>query len=646
MKKNSFPLVQKIISQLEAYKFDGAIITSSDPHSSLYPSDSFLMRKILIEFEGSAGTLLFYRQNKKICLGLFVDGRYHLEAKAQFANSGINIFCLGLPSVLEPIAFLKTRSKENKRIYVDGHTVSVSDFQKWERELAVSNILLSTHSKVDQIFSDIRGGVEEIKISPYIPVITRATGGCLKFQEDSFAYEALAMGAKNRIRNLKSTLGKQNLDAILISSLEQISFILSLRGHDINYNGLFYSYLFVSKKECRLFLHKETLSGEVANYCKEIGIKIDNYPTSFASLLPTSQKIKRLAIDFSSSSILLKNEISTLGIEVVEWEKIYNSIEREKSIRTTCELDYLQMALTVDGVALVKLYNHLQTHLMVQTHNTANTITEEEAADLIHSYRQEASAKLLGDNHYCGPSFKTISCSGETSAVVHYQPSSSRPILSDSPYLIDTGGLFLWATTDITRVFYFPSKRPIFRSRKNFLKTKNQDFLLLKKIYTLVVKGHILLATSEFPVGTTGAMLDSIARRYLWLNGYDYGHSTGHGVGAGLNVHQGPHSISSRSKVALEPNMILTNEPGCYLEGHFGIRFENMMQVVLSDKPGFLKFKTLSLCPLEVMLLDKKLLSKFEIDWINGYHKMVREKISFYLNREEKRHLKKWARPL
>ena len=628
MKKNLFPIIEEIINKLNAYDFDGAIITSSDPHCNEYPAKAFLLRSLLIGFNGSAGTIVFYKEKKRMKVGLFVDGRYHLEAYNQFKESGITLFFLGNEGVFDPINHLLSLRAYNKRIYIDGLTVSVLTYTKWKEDLAKGEIKLSSHPLLDDYFSCLRANAVFSSKSPYLATAVYTSQKTLTATGELFSYQSLLALSKKRVAMLKMVLMQRKLDAILISNMEEIAWLLSLRGFDILYNSLFYSYLLITKKKIYLYLLANELSKKLLDYCKDLSIFVSSYPYDFTNFLPQDIKLKKIALDYGYSSQALKEQLESVGIEPIYEKEFYKSIEIEKALRSDVQLSYLFDCLKIDGVALFKLYNWIEKRLSVSKKDSAPT--EEEVSAQMDIYRRESCNLILGDGHYIGPSFETISCCKENGAIVHYRPCSNRALALNEPFLIDTGGLFLWATTDITRLFYFSSKL------NNY-----SDFALLKKIYTLVVKGHIDLATLEFPVGTRGAQLDSIARVALWDAGLNYNHSTGHGVGAGLNVHQGPHSISATNDVILKPNMIVTNEPGCYLAKQFGVRFENIMLVVKSSKEGFLRFKTLSLFPLEQKLIEPSLLTKKHRDWICDYHKRIYKELSLFLNRGEKAVLKK-----
>ena len=417
---------------------------------------------------------------------------------------------------------------------------------------------------------------------------------------------------ETRLSRLKEELGRQGISAFLVSALDEIAWILNLRGSDVEYNPVFYAYLLVSEKETLLCTHYADMSPSVRSALEAAGISLAGYGDIEAALKAQEGIIGAdpASLNVKIAHILEKN-LKPLKSPLKLW----------KAGKTAAELASTRQVMELDGVAMVKLLHWLEKAL-----ERGEELSELKVSNYIERFRAEHEDCI-------GSSFAAIVGFQEHGAIIHYtvDEKSNKAIRGGGLLLIDSGGQYRGGTTDITRTLA--------------IGTVPRD---LREQYTLVLKGHIGLARAVFPAGSTGAQLDSLARRPLWEHGLNYGHGTGHGVGFALNVHEGPQNISPRPlPVALEIGMICSNEPGFYEEGSHGIRIENLLAVRLhATHPAFLCFETLSLCPLEPELIQGELLSQEEISWVNSYHRLVWERLSPLLSAPQRNWLKGKTREL
>ncbi|WHQ46700.1 MAG: aminopeptidase P family protein [Candidatus Midichloria sp.] len=387
----------------------------------------------------------------------------------------------------------------------------------------------------------------------------------------------------------------KNVDYLLVTQLDSICWLLNIRGSDIKYSPLILSYLLIKKKG-NIYLFSDSVTEKIE------GVKILKL-----------KQIKELFIELiiPGSIVQSSKEVShwfkeTAGASMIIKEDI---IELMKACKNNVELEHIRQAHFLDGLALCKFICWLEAHI--------GKVTEISAAEKLLKFRQMA-------NNFIDLSFTTISAFAENGAIVHYKPTkkTNKTITKDNLYLLDSGGQYRFGTTDVTRTFCFG------------IPTIEQ-----KRDYTLVLKGLIRLSQLKFPISTNGAQLDSLARLDLWQHGLDYGHSTGHGVGYFLSVHEGPQTLSRSGSVPLKTGMITSNEPGYYKEGEYGIRIENLMLVRESEVKGFLEFETLTLVPIPLNLIDFELLDNREKVWLQNYNLKIFEIMSPHLNVEEKNQL-------
>lgn len=572
---------------------DYYIISSGDAHQSEYVCEHYRGRAYMSGFTGSAGTLLVGLE-KGI---LWTDGRYFIQALDELKGSGIEMFKMRIPGWPSLLEWLKENAKAGETIAFDGKVFSVGeykDFKKLEKE---NNLNI----KIDEDLLD-----EVWKERPSLP------------KEKAFLHEVKYCGksAKEKLREVREEMKKLGANNYIIASLDDIAWLYNIRGNDVKCNPVVLSYALVKENEAYLYVDKSKFTSKMEEELLNEGVTLKSYEKIGEDI---SSLEGNILIDPNKTSAYLyecikdKNNIVELG----------NITTKFKALKNEVELDNLRKCQVRDGVAMVKFMKWLKDNI------GKIEISEISASDKLEQFR--SLGKL-----FKGISFETIAGHKEHGAMMHYSATKESDYTLEPRgfLLIDSGGQYLDGTTDITRTFVLGEL------------TEEE-----RKDYTLVLKGHIGLMRAKFLKGTTGSALDIKAREPLWNEGIDYKCGTGHGVGFFLNVHEGPQSISPvPNKVALEPGMIITNEPGVYREGKHGIRTENTMVVVKdtsSEEFGeFYKFETISLCPIDLAGLDISLLNEEEKAWLNNYHKKVYDLLSPYLDEEEKEFLKNETREI
>jgi len=414
-----------------------------------------------------------------------------------------------------------------------------------------------------------------------------------------------------KIAEVRAEMKKKSVDLHLITSADDIMWLLNIRGNDLLYSPLCISFAVVGEMQILLFVDESKIPVNLGREFDRLGIVLLPYEEC-AGMLSSLSYGSSILINPSVTSLALYNSIPQ-RLRIIEDAGIATEL---KSRKNKTEVENISRVMVKDGVALAKFFHS------IEQNRGQVTMTEQSVAKSLLELRAQ-------QEDYLGPSFSTIVAYNEHAALPHYAVTSE----SDSTFgetgilLVDSGGQYRGGTTDITRTISLGSP------------TQKQ-----KTDFTLVLKGHIALANAKFPLGTCGYQIDMLARKFLWERGCDYGHGTGHGVGYCLNVHEGPQSISpADNKSIIEAGMLISNEPGIYREGEYGIRTENLVICYEDEETEFghfLKFDTVSLCYIDKSLIDRSLLEKREIDWINSYHSEVYEKISPFLNQEEKKWLK------
>lgn len=563
------------------------IIPSTDPHLSEYVAPHWKSREWISGFTGSAGTVVILMDKA----GLWTDSRYFLQAAEQLEGSDITLYKEMLPETPSITDFLCQNLKTLEPVSIDGRMFSVEQVEQMQKELIERN------HQVD-LLGDLMKKVW--KDRPSLP------------EAPAFVYEMKYAGksCEEKVAAIRSELSKKGIHALFLSTLDEIAWTLNLRGSDVHCNPVIVSYLLITQDEVVYFISPEKVTPEVDAYLKGQSVSLRNYE-EVEDYLKTFTG-KNMLIDPRKTNYAIYSAIHP-QCAVIRGE---SPVALLKAIRNEQEIAGIHAAMQRDGVALVKFLKWLEESV------PSGKETELSIDQKLHEFR---AAQPL----YMGESFDTIAGYKEHGAIVHYSatPESNVTLRPEGFLLLDSGAQYLDGTTDITRTIALG-------------KLTEEE----KMDYTLVLKGHIALAMAKFPVGTRGAQLDVLAHLPLWKHGMNFLHGTGHGVGHFLSVHEGPQSIRmNENPVILQPGMVTSNEPGVYKAGSHGVRTENLT-LVCKDQEGmygeYLKFETITLCPICKKGIIKELLTTEETDWLNNYHQTVYEKLSPDLSKGEREWLK------
>ncbi len=558
------------------------IVPSTDPHQSEYVAECWRAREWLSGFTGSAGIVVVTQEKA----GLWTDSRYHIRAAQELAGSGIELFKVGLPGVPTYIEWLTTEIESGGVVGLDGRVFSVAEVERLTKAFADKSITI--HSQLDLIG----------KLWQDRPSIPRHP---IYILDEKFSGES-RVAKTTRIRD---KIKEQGASAHLIASLDDIAWILNIRGGDVSYNPVGICFLMISLDEVRLFIHAEKVPQDVKAALQADGVLIAEYEElhPFLQRLPSNMVV---LIDPEKINYMIK-EIIEENSQIKQCSSIPEGL---KAIKNSTELAGICRAHIRDGVAMVRWLYWLEQQRPLTAH-TEITIAE-----------KLAELRSLGE-HYQGLSFGTISAYQANGAIGHYAPTPDTTVTlkPEGLLVIDSGGQYLDGTTDITRTISLGSP--------------DAD---QKHAFTAVLKAHIRIASTIFPQGTQGGQLEAIAKEPLWQQGYECRHGIGHGIGHFLNVHEGPQRFSKGNTVPIELGMVTSNEPGVYFEGKFGIRIENVVITVphsTTEFGDFYRFETVSYCPIDINLIEIPLLTTAEKDWLNEYHQTVYEKLAPFLSSEE-----------
>ncbi len=575
--------IENVRTQLMKADVDALIVPGSDPHLSEYLADHWKVRDWLSGFNGSAGTLVVTRDQA----GLWTDSRYFLQAEAQLKGSGIQLFREGLPNVPDYIKWLSAQLAGSSKIALNGTCFSAGSIKEMVQKLEPKLITLETHHTLAEDIWDTRPALPPDLVTIHPENLT-------------------GMASPKKIGLVREQIKKAGATHYLVNALDEIAWVLNARGSDIPYNPVFHAFMIIGLQEAVLFIDPQKLTDKIQEYLSAQGVKIKPYDDIYHYL--TGLSTNTIAyIDPARTNYAL---VLALHKKIVKKEGM-SIITRLKGVKNEVEIQNLKHTMQLDGVAMVRFLIWLEQNV------PEGKVTELSASKQLSSFRAE-------NEGFTGESFATISAYEAHGAIVHYSatPQSDIPLRNKGVYLVDSGGQYLTGTTDITRTIALGTVRE-----------------QAKTDYTLVLKGHIALASAIFPKGTRGVHLDILARQYLWEHGLNYGHGTGHGVGYFLNVHEGPQSIRPQDNgVELKAGMVTSNEPGLYRSDQYGIRIENLIVTkVLSENEfgTFLAFETITLCPIDTSLIKMELLSKKEKEWINQYHREVYSQLAPALDKEE-----------
>ncbi len=563
------------------------LIPSTDPHQSEYLPECWMRRPWFSGFTGSAGDVVVTLQEA----GLWTDGRYFLQAENELRGSGIKLFRMGEPKVPKLQDYLAATLRKGEAVGVDPRLISAERAADLEKALTPSGGRLAypEENLVDELWKDRPAVSTE-------PVLEHPV---------RFAGETVS----SKLRRLRAEMRSRRVQAHVLNNLDAIAWLFNIRGRDIAYNPLVISYAIVDEKSAGLFVH----AGKVpAGLEKKLSrnVTIRPYDEFAGAMRKLAGGKPRVWLDSSVASRWMRDLLE--GCEILPDR---SPVMMMKARKNDTEIAGMKAAHLRDGAAMVRFLHWLEREV------AGGKVTELSAAEALEAFRAEGE-------HFVGPSFDTISGYAGNGAVIHYRVTGKTNLLlkPQGIYLTDSGGQYLDGTTDITRTVLLGGKA-----------TKDQ-----KDQFTRVLKGNIALASARFPSGIAGYRLDTLARQPLWEAGLDYNHGTGHGVGAHLGVHEGPQNIGTRwAEAGLEPGNILSNEPGYYVNGEYGMRIENLILVRELPKHGrdgrsFLGFETITLCPIDRRLIEPKLLSSVELDWINAYHRRVQRSLTPLLGTAER----------
>ncbi len=583
--------ISALRKQITKNKFDAYIIPGSDPHQSEYVADHWKGRSWISGFTGSAGNVVVTKNHA----GLWTDSRYFIQAEKELKGTQMKLHKLKIPHTPEYMTWILENVKKGGTVGCDGMLFSVGQINMMKKLFVQKNIKLN-YSK------DLLKSSWENR--PALPT------------NEIFEHKVKFAG-KSRIKKLDTIRDKMETEGVdfhFISTLDDIAWTFNIRSSDVECNPVSIAYAIIGMKKAYLFIDKNKVPTSLKKEFLKDNILLEPYDgiIDFLKKIPAS---KNILVDPSTTNMKLYNSISKK--QVVHGKTISTHL---KAIKNKTEIKHIKNAMIKDGVALTHLYMWLEKYL------TKGTVTEVELAKKLSSLRA-----AQGDYH--GESFDAIVGYKGNGAIVHYRPEegSCATIKKEGILLLDSGGQYEDGTTDITRTVAMGKP------------TKEQ-----KRNFTSVLKGHIGLADLVFLKGTRGNQIEILARQHLWKDGLNYGHGTGHGVGFFLNVHEGPQSIGSgltaKAATVIEEGMLTSNEPGFYKTGEYGIRIENLVLAVKDKKTNFgefLKFESVTLFPIDKNLIEYKMLTKVEVQWLENYHKEVFSKLSPHLNKNEKAWLKK-----
>jgi Xaa-Pro aminopeptidase len=594
--------IDALRAALHAHGLAAWVLPSADPHLSEYPPERWHGREWASGFTGSAGTLVVTAE----VAGLWIDSRYWTQAEVQTEGTGIAVMKIAGAASPGHVEWLAEHLPPGSVVGADGAVLSLAAARTLQEKLGARDIALRTDlDLLDDVWPQ-RPGLPAAAVyehpAPYAPTSRR-----------------------EKLQRIRDEVGRAGAQAHFISTLDDIAWISNLRGADVSYNPVFAAHLMITGESAVLFVGE----GKVAPALRE------KLAADGIVLAPYGEAAAALAALPSRSSVLLDPRRITLAFRqaVPETVRVIESINPStlaKSRKSEAEIAFVRQAMEEDGAALAEFFAWFEQAL------GSEPITELTIDERITAARQRRPGFVC-------PSFPTIAGFNANGALPHYRATAEAHALIAEPgksgeglLLIDSGGQYPFGTTDITRVV------PVGSTTRE----QREDF-------TRVLKGMISLSRAIFPRGTRSPALDALARTPIWASGIDYGHGTGHGVGYFLNVHEGPHGITPHlapePHTALEPGMITSNEPGIYRPGRWGVRIENLVLTVPAEKTEFgefLRFETLTLCPIDTRCIERSLLTADEIAWLNAYHAEVANRVGPLVSGAAHEWLEQRTRPI
>ena len=564
------------IKYIKTIKLDGFIVPQADEFQGESISENNMRLKWLTGFTGSAGTAILFKNY----IHLFVDGRYTLQASQEVNKNFVKVHHSKDQSYED---WLADNAKSGMAIGYDPKLHSIANIRSLKKKLKDKQAICKIIKKnpIDILWKDQ-------PTPPFTPV---------NIHEVTFS----GISSEEKIESIAKVIQKIPADVFVLNELDSIAWVFNIRGGDTSFTPLMQGYAVITTTaEAKLFANPAKFSKKNKNSLGS-NTKLEDIKSFSSHLNALGKKHKTVALDENSATEWCLQHLKKGSAKIV-YKKDPTKLLRARKNPT--EIKGAYAAHERDAIAIIRLLN------WIDDRSSEIFISELDIVNKVEKFRSEIEL-------YKGPSFPTIAGSGSNGAIIHYVPNkkSNKKIERDTLLLIDSGGQYLDGTTDVTRTV--PIGKPSLKMINHF---------------TLVLKGHIAIATAQFPIGTCGGQLDSLARQYLWRSNLNYNHGTGHGVGSYLGVHEGPHSLSSGSTVPLEEGMILSNEPGYYLIDQYGIRIENLL-IVIKSHPGFYKFSPLTLVPIDKRLIDVNQLDNIEKSWLNDYHKRVYQNAIGKLNK-------------
>lgn len=573
--------VAALREEMQKNNVDAFIVYSADPHMSEYLPEEWQERAWLSGFLGSAGFVVITKDKA----GLWTDGRYFTQAPIELAGSGIDLFKDGMEGTPNYIDWIISEIPANGKVAVNALATSHSNWELLYQKLNAKNLTLVDSPLLKEVWKE-RGTPSKNPI--FVHPLDRA-----------------GKSVTDKISAIRQKMEEQEVTVHVISSLDDVAWTLNLRGSDVESNPVFLGYILITKNDAILFTDLEKMEVEARKQMDESFVKMMPYE-EFYNHLRTIKNENVLVSPNSNQSIFEALKIDNKFVKAAVPGNLMKAQKNET------ELEGFRKVMVRDGVAMVKFLYWL-------THNAGKeTMNEYSIGKKLREFR------AAGEN-FVGESFGSIIGYKDNGAMMHYSAKSegSKEVTNDASILVDSGGQYLEGTTDITRTLALGAVSEEFKTNS-----------------TLVLQGMIRLSMVKFPKGTRGVQLDAIARLPLWMHGKDYNHGTGHGVGSFMNVHEGPQNIrKDMNPQELLVGMVVSNEPGYYLEGDYGIRHENLIAIKESETTihgTFYEFETLTFCPFFKNDIVKEILSEDEINWLNSYHKTCEEKLVPHLEGEVK----------
>lgn len=581
------------------------VVPGNDPHASEYMASHWCEMQWLSGFNGEAGTMVV-TTDKAL---LWTDSRYYLQAGIELKDSTIELMResdIDCPSIVEWL----TKNVQGA-VGLNPEMFSVNDFAEWKEQLAAANLSIKSVDLIKPIWKEGRPAIPQDKLYPY---------------SADFAGETVESKLA-RMREIVNSKASDSKWALIISALDEIAWLLNIRGNDVEYNPVVISYVVLEDDKCTLFVDANKVDTVAQNYLDFNNIDVKPYETVFDYIAGLSGTV---IYDGARVNEALFEAIPA-GCKKINTK---SPVLIDKAKKNAVELEGERIAMRQDAAALTRFFKWMEETLVEsQKSKVERPLTEWDLMEKLHAFR------AMGEN-FTDESFGTIAGYKGNGAIVHYSATKENcaVVHPEGMLLLDSGGQYLDGTTDITRTVWLGGEIPT----------------QAKLDYTYVLKGHIALQTARFPRGTRGNQLDALAKQYMWEAGITFGHGTGHGVGHFLGCHEGPQNVrTDNNPTPLEVGHIVSDEPGIYRTGQWGIRTENLITVIpakqteaTTTEDEWLTFETLTLCFYDTNLIDMSLMTDKEIAWINAYHERVYKETAPLLNPDEAKYLARKCAPI